>query len=65
MMSCNPFEDLDETLFHEFGDGEVLEETLDATDPFWKKNHLALMIKPLMMKRPWRGISIKRKKNPD
>jgi hypothetical protein len=32
-MSCDPFEDLDDTLFHDFGSEEVLEETLDMTDP--------------------------------
>jgi hypothetical protein len=37
MMSCDPFEDLDDTLFHDFGSEEVLEETLDATDPFEKR----------------------------
>jgi hypothetical protein len=31
MMSCDPFEDLDDTLFHDFGSEEVLEEPLDAT----------------------------------
>jgi hypothetical protein len=34
MMSCDPFEDLDDTLFHDFGSEEVLEEPLDATDLF-------------------------------
>jgi hypothetical protein len=33
MMSCDPFEDLDDTLFHDFGSEEVLEEPLDVTDP--------------------------------
>jgi hypothetical protein len=67
MMSCNPFEDLDDTLFHDFGNEEVLEEPLDAIDPFWKRKtkHSVLRIKPLVMKRRWRGMSIKRKKNSD
>jgi hypothetical protein len=29
MMSCEPFEDLDDTLFHDLGREEALEETLD------------------------------------
>jgi hypothetical protein len=32
MMSCNPFEDLDVTLFHDFGSEEELEDPLDVTD---------------------------------
>jgi hypothetical protein len=65
MMSCDPFEDLDDTLFHDFGSEEVLEEPLDATDPFERRKtkHYVLRIKPLAMKRRWRGMSIKRKKN--
>jgi hypothetical protein len=40
---------------------------LDATDPFWKKKTkcYVLRIKPLVMKRRWRGMSMKRKKNFD
>jgi hypothetical protein len=34
MMSCNPFKDIDDTLFHDFGRKEVLEEPLDVTNPF-------------------------------
>jgi hypothetical protein len=67
MMSCDPFEDLDDTLFHDFGSEEVLEDPLDATGPFEKRQtkHFVLRIKPLVMKRQWRGMSIKRKKNSD
>jgi hypothetical protein len=36
MMSCNPFEDLDVTLFHDFGSEEILEEPLDVTYLFEK-----------------------------
>jgi hypothetical protein len=66
-MSCDPFEDLDDTLFHDFGSEEVLEEPLDVTDPFEKRKtkHYVLRIKPLVMKRRWRSMSIKRKKNSD
>jgi hypothetical protein len=67
MMSCDPFEDLTDTLFHDFGSEEVLEEPLDATDLFERRQtkHFVLRIKPLAMKRRWRGMYIKRKKNPD
>jgi hypothetical protein len=34
MISYNPFEKFDDTLFHDLGNEEVLEEPLDATDPF-------------------------------
>jgi hypothetical protein len=46
MMSCNPFEDIDDTLFHDLGSEEGLEEPLDATNPFWKTktNNYALML---------------------
>jgi hypothetical protein len=46
MMSCNPLEDLDDTLFHDLGSEEGLEEPLDATNPFWKTktNNYALML---------------------
>jgi hypothetical protein len=37
MMSCDPFEDLDDTLFHDLGSEEVLEETLDMIDPLEEK----------------------------
>jgi hypothetical protein len=66
-MSCDPFEDLDDTLFHILEGEEVSEETLDMKDPLEEKQakNYALRIKPLMMKRGWRGLSIKRKKNYD
>jgi hypothetical protein len=53
MMSCDPFEDLDDTLFHDFGSEEVLEDPLDVTGPFEEKKtkHFVLRIKPLVMKR--------------
>jgi hypothetical protein len=40
---------------------------LDAIDPFGKGKikHSVLRIKPLVMKRRWRNMSIKRKKNSD
>jgi hypothetical protein len=64
MMSCDPFEDLDDTLFHDFGSEEVLEEPLDMTDPFEKRKtkHFAVRIKPLVMKRRWRSMPMKRKR---
>jgi hypothetical protein len=37
MMSCDPFEDLDDTLFHDFESEQVLEETLDTIDPLEEK----------------------------
>jgi hypothetical protein len=66
-MSCDPFEDLDDALFHDLESEEVSEETLDMTDPLEEKQakNYALRIKPLVMKRRWRGLSIKRKKNYD
>jgi hypothetical protein len=53
MVSCNPFEDLDDTLFHDSGSEEVLEEPLDATNLFERRQtkHSVLRIKPLVMKR--------------
>jgi hypothetical protein len=33
MMNCDPFEDLDDALFHDFGSKEVLEDPLDTTNP--------------------------------
>jgi hypothetical protein len=33
MISYNPFENFDDTLFHDFGSEEVLEDPLDATNP--------------------------------
>ena len=66
-MSCDPFEDLDDVLFHDLESEEVLKETLDMTYPLEEKkaNNYSLIIKPLVMKRRWRGLSIKRKKNYD
>jgi hypothetical protein len=34
MMRHDPFEYIDDDLFHDFGRGEVLEEPLDTTNPF-------------------------------
>jgi hypothetical protein len=67
MMSCIPFEDLDDTLFHDFVNEEVLEDPLDATNYFEKRRtkRSVLRIKPLVLKRRWRGMPIKRKKNPE
>ena len=67
MMICNPFEYLDDTLFHDFGSEEVLEDPLDSTGLFEEKQtkHSVLRMKPLVMKRRWRTMSIKRKKNSD
>jgi hypothetical protein len=67
MMSCDPFEDLDDTLFNDFINEEVLDETLDVIDPLQEKKtkHCALRIKPLVMKRRWRGVFVRRKKNSD
>jgi hypothetical protein len=45
MMSCDPFEDINDTLFHDFGSEEVLEDPLDATDPFERKENKAICIK--------------------
>ena len=39
MISDNPFEDLDDALFCDFGSEELLEEPLDATDHS-KKGHM-------------------------
>jgi hypothetical protein len=66
-MSCDPFEDLDDALFHDLESEEVSEETLDMTDPLEEKQakNYALRIKPLVMKKRWRGLSIKRKKTYD
>jgi len=66
-MICNHFEDLDDTLFHNYRNEEVLEETLDATDLSEKGHmkHSALRIKPRVMKRHWRSMPMKRKKNLD
>jgi hypothetical protein len=52
-MSCDPFEDLDDSLFHELESEEVSEETLDMADPPEEKQakNYALKIKPLVMKR--------------
>jgi hypothetical protein len=53
MMNCNPFEDIDDNLFHEFGSKEVLEDPLDVTNPFERRKikHSVLRINPLTMKR--------------
>jgi hypothetical protein len=67
MISDNPFEDLDDALFCDFGSEELLEEPLDATD-LSKKGHMkhsALRIKPRVMKRRWRSMPMKRKNNLD
>ena len=66
-MSCDPFKDLNDALFHDLESEEVSKETLDMTDPLEEKQakNYALRIKPLVMKRRWRGLSIKRKKNYD
>jgi hypothetical protein len=52
---------------HDLGSEEVIEEPLDATNPFWKlqTNHFSLRIKPLVLKRQWRGMSIKKNNNFD
>ena len=66
-MSCDPFKYLDDALFHDLESKEVSEETLDMIDPLeenQEKNY-KLRIKPLVMKRRWRGLSIKIKKNYD
>ena len=66
-MSCDPFDNIDDALFHDFGSEEVLEEPLDTTDPFERRKtkHFVLRIKPLAMKRQWRGMSIRSKNNYD
>jgi len=46
MMSCNPFQDLYDTLFHDFGSEEVLEEPLDVTY-FLEKTNKVLCIKDI------------------
>jgi len=50
-MSCNTFEEIDDTLLHEFGSEEVLKDPLDVIDPFEKRKtkHSALWIKPHVM----------------
>jgi hypothetical protein len=47
MMSCNPFEDIDDTLFRDFESENVLEEPLDEINIFEKMNikHSTLKIK--------------------
>jgi hypothetical protein len=67
MISDNPFENLDDALFCDFGSEELLEEPLDATNLFEKEHmkHSALKIKPCVIKRHWRSMPIKRKKNLD
>jgi hypothetical protein len=63
MMSCDPFKDIDDNLFHDLGSEEVSKETLDMIDPLEEKRakNYALRIKPLVMKWSWRGMSIRRK----
>jgi hypothetical protein len=67
IISDNPFEDIDDTLFHDFGSEEVLEEPLDETNLSGKRHmkHSELRIKPCVMKRRWRSMPMKRKKNLD
>ena len=66
-MICDLFQYINDTLFHDFGSEEVLEEPLDVTNPFEKRQtkHFVLRIKPVMMKRRWRSMSINRKKSYD
>jgi hypothetical protein len=42
MMSHDPFEELDDALFHDCGSEEVLEDPLDTTDPFEKRKQSTL-----------------------
>jgi len=67
IVSCNPFEYIDKTLFHDSGSEEVLDEPLDATYLFERRKtkHYVLRIKPLVMKRQRRGMSLRRKNNFD
>jgi hypothetical protein len=67
MISDNPFEDLHDALFCDFGSEELLEEPLDATDLSRKMHvkHSTLRIKPCVMKRRWRSMPMKRKNNLD
>jgi hypothetical protein len=67
MMSHDPFEELDDALFHDCGSEEVLEDPLDMTYPFEKRKtkHFAVRIKPRVMKRRWKSMPMKRKKNLD
>jgi len=53
IVSGDPFEYLDNILFHDLGSEEVLEEKLDMIDPLEEKrtHNYALRIKPLVMKR--------------
>ena len=53
IVSGDPFEDLDDILFHDLGSEEVLEEKMDMTDPLEEKqtHNYALRIKPLVMKK--------------
>jgi hypothetical protein len=64
---CNPFKYLDDTLFDDFISEEVLEDPLDATSIFEEKKTkcCVLRIKPLVMERRWRSMSIKRNVNFD
>jgi hypothetical protein len=66
-MSCDPFKELDDTLLNDLESEEVSEETFDMIYPLEEnqgKNY-ALRIKTHVMKRQWRGMSIRRKKNSD
>jgi hypothetical protein len=66
-MSCDPFKDFDDALFHDLESEEVSKETLYMIDPIEEKqaNNYALRIKPLVMKRRWKGLSIKINMNYD
>ena len=67
MMSRDPFEELDDALFHDSGSEEVLEEPSDTTYPFKKgqTKHFAVRIKPHVMMRRWKSVPMKRMKNCD
>jgi len=53
MMHFEPFKYIYYTLLHEFVSEDILEDPLDATNPFGKGKikHYVLTIKPLVMKR--------------
>jgi hypothetical protein len=65
MISDNPFEYINDTLFYEFGSEELLEEPLDATElsENGHMKHFSLRIKPCVMKRCWRSMPMKIKNN--
>jgi hypothetical protein len=52
-MSCDPFKELDDVLFHELESEEVSKKTLDMKNPLEEKKakNYALRINPLVMKR--------------